>query len=317
MRVLITGAFGFAGRHLIRELLRANHEVAALDLAAPPNEFSDITAYTGDIQDPALCEMVVADARPDACVHLSAITFVPDAWLDIRNVFSINLVGTINVLEAFRNAASGSRILLASSAEVYGSSPKSYPLTECAPLNPGNPYAVSKAAADLTTLLYARRHGMQTITARPANHIGPGQSSNFVAPSLARQVSAITEGKAPPTIRVGNLQSKRDFTDVRDVARAYRLLLERGRTAQAYNIASGATMTIHRLLDELCAIAGVELETRIDPDLFRPAEEPPALDISRIVGDVGWEPRIPLATTLRDIMTDSEQTTGREPDWSN
>ncbi len=302
MRVLITGAFGFVGRHLIREMLMAGHEVLAFDMAEPPGEFSDIATIKGDIRDAAEVERAVADRAPDACAHLSGIAFVPNGWLEIRNVFEVNLMGTINVLEAFRKQAPAAHILAISSSEVYGHEPRGRKLTEEDLLDPGNPYAIAKAASDLTVLSYAREHGMLALTARPSNHTGPGQSPDFVAPSLARQIAAIALGKAPPVIKAGNLDSRRDFTDVRDVARAYRLLLEKGRGGRAYNIASGKPVSIRDLFDEFCVIAGVRPEIETDSARLRSAEERPVLDTARICGDTGWRPEIPLSKTLRDIL---------------
>lgn len=303
MHVLITGAFGFAGQHLIRELLRHNHEIIAFDLDSTLGHLRDVRTYAGDIQDFDVVERVVAGVQPDACIHLSAITFVPEGWINIKSMFSVNLTGTLNILEAFRKHAPDARILVISSAEVYGHNPRNHLVTEDDLFNPDNPYAISKAAADLTTLSYTRQHGMHTMTARPGNHIGPGQSSGFVVASLAEQLTAIVQGRARPVLQVGNLQSKRDFTDVRDVVRAYRLLIESGKAGEAYNIASSRAMIVRALLDDLCSIAGIHPHIEIDPNRFRQAEDRPLLDITRIGKDVGWRPEIPLSRTLQDIMT--------------
>jgi GDP-4-dehydro-6-deoxy-D-mannose reductase len=306
MRVLITGAFGFVGKHLLREMLAAGHEVSVFDMAEAPPEFSGIKAVKGDIRDAAATDRAVADAAPDACVHLSGIAFVPNGWVKIRNVFDVNLSGTINLLEAFRKRFPSARILSISSSEVYGHAPRDHALTEDDLLNPGNPYAISKAAADLTVLSYAREHGIPAMTARPSNHTGPGQSPDFVVPSLARQIAAIALRKAPPVITAGNLDSRRDFTDVRDVARAYRLLIEKGHGGMAYNIASGAPVAIRQLFDGLCDIAGVRPEIETDSARLRSADERPALDTARIRDNAGWRPDIPLSRTLRDIIADFE-----------
>ncbi len=287
---------------MIRELLRAGHEAVVFDIADPPPEFAAIRTHKGDIRDAKGVEDVVEEARPGACVHLSGIAFVPEGWIEIRNVFEVNLAGTINILEAFRKKAPDARFLAISSSEVYGHDPRNHRLTEEDLLNPDNPYAISKAAADLTVLSYAKQHNMPAMTARPSNHIGPGQSPNFVAPSLARQIAAIALGKAPPVIKAGNLDSRRDFTDVRDVARAYRLLIEKGHGGNAYNIASGAPTAIQHLFEELCAIAGIRPEIATDSARLRSSEKRPTLDTSRILDDTGWHPEIPLSQTLRDII---------------
>ena len=303
MRVLITGAGGFVGQHLIRELLRNGHEVIAFDLEFAGNPSCPFKTVTGDIQDAETVHHLVSSACPDACIHLSAISFIPDGWMHIENMFSVNLTGTLHLLEGFRKAAPEARILVVSSVEVYGRAMTTHLIREDDPLNPDNLYAISKAAADRTTLLYASHYGMNTITARPCNHIGPGQSSRFVVASFAEQLTAIALGKAQPILRVGNLDSKRDFIDVRDVARAYRLLIEKGEVGQAYNIASGQAITIRTILDQLCAIAGIHPDIEVDQHLFRPQESHPLLDTTRIETDVHWEPQIQLADTLRDIMS--------------
>ncbi|MFC1461080.1 GDP-mannose 4,6-dehydratase [Verrucomicrobiota bacterium] len=305
MRVLVTGSAGFAGPHLIRELLDHDHEVVAFDLNPKAGHLRDIKTFAGDIQDSDIVDRVVAEVRPDACIHLSAISFVPEGWANIRSMFSVNLTGTLNVLEAFRKSAPEARVLVISSAEVYGSNQRNDLVTEDDAVNPDNPYAISKAAADSVTLLYAHEYSMHTMTARPGNHIGPGQSSRFVVASFAGQLSAVASGQDGP-VRVGNLDSRRDFTDVRDVARAYRLLIEKGKAGQAYNIASGRTVMVRAVFDELCAIAGVRPDIEIDPALFRPARERALLDIKKIAADVGWRPEVPLSDTLRDIMADQQ-----------
>jgi GDP-4-dehydro-6-deoxy-D-mannose reductase len=246
----------------------------------------------------------VAELKPDGCIHLAGIAFVPQGWSDPDLVFAVNLGGSVNILEALRAEAASARVLVVTSAEVYGRRPAPHPLREDAPLEPSNLYAVSKLAADLTALLYARRYGMHVMTARPQNHIGPGQSSQFVAQSFAEQLAALKEQPGEPVIRVGNLDSCRDFTDVRDVARAYRRLLEDGRSGEAYNIASGRGVRVRELLDHLCTESGVTPRIETDPDRYRPTDDPPMLDITKIREHTGWQPEIALSQTLKDVYAD-------------
>jgi GDP-4-dehydro-6-deoxy-D-mannose reductase len=213
----------------------------------------------------------------------------------------INLIGTINLLEAFRLHAPAARILVVTSAEIYGREPAPAPIPETAVPQPANPYAVSKLGADSTARLFARRYDMPIITARPGNHIGPGQSASFVASSFAHQLAAIAQHRQESVMHVGNLDSERDFTDVRDVVRAYRMLLQKGVSGHAYNIASGHRTAIRDILDGLCRTAGLQPEIRVDPERWRPADTLPLLDITRIREQVGWMPRISLAQTLDDI----------------
>jgi GDP-4-dehydro-6-deoxy-D-mannose reductase len=175
-------------------------------------------------------------------------------------------------------------------------------LSEDAALLPENPYAVSKVAADLTTLLYARRYNVPFMTARPANHIGPKQSTDFVVPAFASQVAAIAAGKRDPLMKVGNLESDREFTDVRDVCLAYRLILEKGTPGRAYNIATGRFVKIRFILEELCRQAGVTPKLETDPALFRPTDSQARLDTTRLRTETGWQPRFTLEQTLKDIL---------------
>jgi len=300
MRVLVTGVRGFVGRHLVPELSRHGHTVYGVTL--PGEEpFPPPYGFTCDIRDAESVRQAVRQAAPEACVHLAGIAFVPTGWTNPDLVFSVNLNGTIHLLEALRSEAPGARTLVVTSSEVYGREPSARALTEEAPLNPSNLYAVSKVAADLSSALYARRYGMTVMTARPQNHIGPGQSPNFMSQSFAAQLAAIASGKAPPILRVGNLECLRDFTDVRDVARAYRLLLEGGRAGEAYNIASGKLIPVRTVLDELCGLSGTRPTLQTDPERYRPTDSPPLLSIERIRQRVNWQPEIPLARTLRDI----------------
>jgi GDP-D-mannose dehydratase len=227
---------------------------------------------------------LVRDARPDACLHMAGIAYVPRGWTEPDLVFSVNVEGTIRVLEALRRLAPAARTLVISSAQVYGNTPRGRPLTEDDALEPDNLYGVSKVAADLMALLYARRYGMAVMTARPCNHIGPGQSTDFVVPAFAAQLKAIAAGRREPVMRVGNLESLREFADVRDVARAYRLLLEGGVGGRAYNIATGKLVKIGDLLERLCQVAGVRPAIEVEPKFYRPTDAQPALDTARICG---------------------------------
>ena len=212
------------------------------------------------------------------------------------------MLGTINILETFKEIRPDGRILVVSTGLVYASSGAGKALDEAAPLRPANMYAISKAAADLAALGYAESFGMPVITARPNNHTGPGQSERFVVPGLISRVKAIAGGHSAPVLQVGNMDSERDFCDVRDVARAYRLLIESGQAGLAYNIASCNRVSIREILDDICRLAGVSVETHIDPDRYRPTDYSPLLDTSRIAGDVSWHPEIERAQTLRDML---------------
>ena len=304
MRVLVTGSQGFVGRHLIRELRQAGLKIGAFDLASANGQCSGMDYYQGDIQDQKAVEQAVKHFLPEACIHLSGLAFVPEGWTNTEFLFSVNSIGTIHLLEACRQYAPSTRILAVSSAEVYGRQSADKPVSEDSPLFPDNPYAVSKAAADHMTLLYARQYSMHTMAARPGNHIGPGQSPNFAVSSFAAQLAAIAAKKCPPVIKVGNLDSKRDFTDVRDVVRAYRLLIEKGRPGEAYNIASNRETSLRFILDRLCEITGIKPVIEVVTERYRQPEQRPLINTAKIAKEAGWKPEIDLETTLRDIAAE-------------
>ena len=282
-------------------LRSAGHEAVGSDVGSPAGGTSIYLPM--DVRDPDSIASVLADVAPDAVLHLGGIAFVPLGWTQPQRVFHVNTIGTLNVLDAVRQHRPSARILVVTSAEVYGSHPAPAPLAEDAPYRPDNIYGVAKAAADHAALLYAAHHRLDVMVARPSNHIGAGQSKDFVSSSFASQLAAIAAGGAP-LLRVGNLDQRRDFTDVRDVARAYVLLLERGHAGLAYNIASGHLMPVRDLLDGLCAVAQVRPQVEIDPALFRPDENRPSYDTARIRAHVGWEPEIPLRQTLEAVYAD-------------
>lgn len=310
MRVLVTGAGGFVGRHVVAELAAGGHEVLGMD--QPDVALAGVTrAWSGDLRDAAAVAQIIREASPDGCIHLAGIAYVPLGWTDPARVFSVNATGTLNLLEAFRAEAPRARIVAVTSAEIYGLVTDERPLAEDAPLRPANLYAVSKLAADLSTRLYAERYHMAVVTARPGNHIGPGQSSQFVATGFAEQVAAIAAGRAESVVRVGNLDSRRDFMDVRDVAGGYRRLLEKGRSGAAYNLASGRQITIREILDGLCRLAGISPRIEVEAGRFRPADASPRLDCSAIARETGWAPQWPLEVTLRDILADARRRLGQ------
>ena len=295
MRVLVTGATGFVGRHLRDALRAAGHETIALGgpLDAPP-------AIAVDILDPDAVRRAVDAAAPNAIVHLAGQAFVPQSVADPLGTLAINATGTAHVLEAAR--ACRARVLVISSAEVYGvQRPERMPLDENAVVRPGNAYAASKLAAEAYALAWHRSYGLDTVVARPFNHIGPGQDERFVVASFARQLAAIAAG-APPLMHVGNLEAQRDFLDVRDVVAAYVLLLANGRAGEVYNISSGRPVAIREVLRQLITIARVPVEIRDDPERMRSSDLPILSgDATKLRAETGWEPKYSLAASLRDI----------------
>jgi GDP-4-dehydro-6-deoxy-D-mannose reductase len=290
VRALVTGARGFVGRWLTAHLVESGDDVIAID-------------HEVDITDKEALLAAVVKAAPDVVYHLAALTSVGRSWTDPGEVLRVNATGTLYVLEAARACASPPRVLLISSAEVYGAVPADrLPVNEEAPLAPVTPYAAAKVAAEYLGVQAHLAYGLPVLRARPFNHVGPGQSSGFVVAALAeRIVEARRSGAA--SIQVGNLTPRRDLTDVRDVVRAYRLLAERGVPGEVYNVCSGRDIAIADVAMQLQKLAGTELRLEVDPSLARPVDVPVVRgDPSKLHRATGWEPRISLDRTLRDVL---------------
>lgn len=252
-----------------------------------------------DIRSPEFAEALPHPA-PSAVLHLAASSNVDESFSDPQLCFDINFHGTWNLLRALRKAEFSGRLLYVSSGDCYGTLPDdALPVGEERPLRPRNPYAVSKTAAEALCYQWSQTEGVDVVVARPFNHIGPGQDQRFAIASFCHQVASIEAGKAPAILRTGNLDVTRDFTDVRDVLRAYYALLERGRTGEAYNVASGREVRLGDALDALLAMSGVDAKLEIDDRRKRSSEQRRVVaDIAKIRRDVGWEPRIAFRESL-------------------
>ncbi len=291
MRSLITGGSGFVGKWLAEHLRDLGDEVVAID--------SEV-----DVTDPAGLLSAVSAARPDAIYHLAALTHVGNSWDEPLRVLEVNVIGTAALLAAARECGSDPRILVTSSAEVYGAvtDPALLPLSEESPTAPLSPYAASKLAAEAVVAQAFLGCGQHVITVRPFNHIGPAQSPRFAVSALAKRIVEADRRRAA-TIPVGNLSARRDFTDVRDVVRAYRLLIESGQPGTVYNVCSGRDVSIGGIADVLLDLAGATLGLETDPSLVRPVEVPVLRgDPGRLAGATGWKPEIPLEKTLADVL---------------
>jgi GDP-4-dehydro-6-deoxy-D-mannose reductase len=305
-RVLITGASGFAGGHLVAACLEAGDEVVALSRSgAVPGGGSHglgVELVATDLLDASVTHAAVAAARPDVIYHLAALAHVGRSWAEPGTTLARNQAIDHNVLEAVRSEARDAVLVAVSSGEVYGP-PESLPVDERAPLRPQNPYAVSKATGDLLAGFYADAHGLRVVRPRAFNHAGPGQPPIYALASFTRQVAAGLEaGDKPIRLVTGNPDSRRDFTDVRDVVRAYRLLAETG-VPGIFNVCTGSSASPRELLAALSRAAGVEVEHEIDPALVRAHE---VIEIrgspKRLRESTGWEPQIPLEQTLADTV---------------
>ena len=249
---------------------------------------------------------MIEEVRPDGIVHLAGQSSVHQSWLDPGGTLRTNVLGIVHLLDAARRAALRPAVLVVGSAEEYGPvSEAELPIRETAPLRPASPYAVSKVAQGALALLYGPAGGMRVVLTRTFHHTGPGRGEAFAESSFARQIAEIEHGLRPPVIEVGNLDAVRDFSDVRDVVRAYLLLLEKGEPGQAYNVCSGRGRRIREVLDLLLASSSARVEVRVDAERLRPSDVPAQVgDPSRLRAATGWEPRIPLEETLADLLAD-------------
>lgn len=304
MKALIIGAAGFVGAYLIRELGSAGWEVHATCL---PNETitENCTVHTLDILNKADILSVLDKTAPDVVYHLAAQSSVAVSWKKPQLTAEINVVGTINVLEAVRESEKpNTRLILIGSGEEYGYIREgACPLSESEPLNPGNIYAATKACQGMLGEIYARSYKMDIIMVRAFNHSGPNQSEIFVISDFCRQIAEIEKDMREPVISVGNLSAMRDFTDVRDVVRAYRLLGEKGVSGRVYNIGRGKAVTVRSILDTALSFAKCAIEVKQDPNRMRasdiPIIEP---DVSRILADTGWSAVISMEQTIKDTL---------------
>jgi GDP-4-dehydro-6-deoxy-D-mannose reductase len=293
VRALVTGAAGFVGRHLVSWLQEAGDDVVETD------------RHQGlDILDPDALRSFIADVGPEVVFHLAGQADVGGSWTSPVQTFRINAEGTMNVLLACVEAGVG-RVMAVSSADVYGRvREEDLPIGEDTALRPVSPYGASKAAADLIALQAHLGHDLAVIRTRPFNHLGPGQSDRFVGSALASRI-ARNELDGSEEVPVGNLSPRRDFTDVRDVVRAYRLVAERGAPGAAYNVCSGRDVAIQDLADRLVAMADGPMRLVPDPDLARPVDTPVLRgDPTRLRAATGWQPQIPLDQTLADVLDD-------------
>jgi len=309
-KILITGIDGFAGGYMARLCLEKGAKVYGTTYKGGTTKGIDkirskLELFECDISDAKKVAEIIKKVKPDWIVHLAAQTFVPDSWKDQRRNYDINLFGTINIMEAVRSEEDYKpRILIACAANEYGHISKDdVPITEKTLFNPDNPYAVSKVAADMAAYQYFFSHKLDTIRMRAFSHTGPEQDTRFVASDFAKQIADIEKGKKDPVMKVGNLEAKRDFTDVRDVVRGYWMALEKAKPGNAYNICSGDAMSIQSLLDILLKNSKVKIKVEQDPNRMRPSDLPIIVgSFEKLKKDTGWQPEIGFEQTLKDIL---------------
>ena len=290
VRAVVTGGNGFVGTWLSEHLRACGDEVVSLDREV---EITDVVAVR---------EAVTA-AAPDVLYHLAALTHVGRSWDGPGEVLRVNALGTLNVLEGARACSRVPRVLIVSSAEVYGSVPEyELPIHEGVPLAPVTPYGASKVAAEFLGIQAHLGYGLPVLRVRPFNHVGPGQAAGFVVASLASRIVEARRSGAR-SVPVGNLGARRDLTDVRDVVRAYRLLMEHGEPGEVYNVCSGHDVSISEVASRLLELAGVDLQLEVDPALARPVDVPVLRgDYGKLHEATGWRPEIDFSKTLRDVL---------------
>jgi len=311
MRALITGITGFAGSHLAEYLLAEHPDVQVFGLYRWRSRMENIehlrsrvTLLECDLRDLSSVKAALEKARPDSIFHLAAQSFVPSSWTAPNETLTTNISGQTNLFEAIRAVGLDPVVQIACSSEQYGLVlPDEVPIKETNPLRPLSPYAVSKVAQDYLAYQYFMSYGLRAIRTRGFNHTGPRRGQVFVTSNFCSQVAAIELGLQEPVIRVGNLDAIRDFTDVRDMVRAYWLAVTKGKPGEVYNIASGQGIVIREMLDKIIRMASVEVRIETDPERLRPSDVEILIgDSSKFRADTGWEPRIPFDQTVRDLL---------------
>jgi GDP-4-dehydro-6-deoxy-D-mannose reductase len=309
-RVLVTGVTGFAGSHLVDYMLtRGDSEIYGIQRWRSRTENIEhfagrITMLECDLRDATSTRDTLEKVRPDWIFHLAAQSFVPTSWIAPTESLTTNVLAQVNLFEAVRHLGLKCRIQIACSSEEYGLvHPDELPIRETNPLRPLSPYAVSKVAQDMLGYQYWMSWKLDCVRTRGFNHEGPRRGPVFVASDFAKQIADIEKGRKPAVLSVGNLESRRDFTDVRDMVRAYWLALEKCEPGEVYNICSGHDWSIQKVLDLLLAITKTKIEVRPDPARMRPSDVPVLLgDPSKFQRATGWKPTIPFEQTLRDML---------------
>lgn len=311
MKILITGVTGFVGSHLAEYCLSLDQQVEVIGTCRWRSRRENIehledaiNLYECDLRDASSVKTLLADIQPERIFHLAAQSYVPSSWNSPGETITTNVIGQLNIFEAMRETNSTASIQIAGSSEEYGLvHPEEAPITEENPLRPLSPYAVSKVAQDMLAYQYFQSYGLRVVRTRAFNHTGPRRGDVFVTSNFAKQIAEIEAGQRPPVIHVGDLNPKRDFTDVRDIVRAYWLSLEHCSLGEVYNVASGKAYRIKEVLEILLDNSGQDIEVVEDPERLRPSDVPLLLgDNSRFCKATGWSPEIPFEQTAKDLL---------------
>ncbi len=297
MKVLIFGVSGFVGPYLAREFMEHGYDVVGTDI----KETGAIPFMSANILDAGSVERVIRETVPDMVVNLAAISSVGQSWSIPQTTVSVNVIGALNILEAARHLEKKPKILFVGSSEEYEASNK--PINEKNPLNANNPYGISKMAQERFAEVYRERFNMKIYCVRPFNHTGPGQSDSFVLPSFCKQVAEIEKSGKPGVIKVGNLSARRDFSHVKDIVRAYRMILESDDCETVYNVGSGMAHSLRDILEYILKFSRQEIKVEIDPARFRPVDTPMiCCDNALICKKLGWRPEFSVFDALREMV---------------
>ena len=309
-KILVTGISGFAGNYLARKLLDRGYNkiygtyLSEKSIGSLFGISSQLELFQLDLMDSKTVYEVINKIKPDYVYHLAAIASSVQSFKEPNFVITNNISSQLNLLEAVRKLGLSSRVMVISSAEVYGKvNPVDLPIDENTPLKPANPYAVSKLTQDFMGLQYNIAYNIDIIRVKPFNHIGPGQSEQFSTSAFAKKIAEIEKGKSEPVLSVGNLEAKRDFTNVEDMVWAYILLMEKGKSGDVYNIGSGKAYKMSEILNMMLSFSSAKIKVETDLNLLRPSDNPELIcDNTKIHKVTGWVAKIPLEATLKDIL---------------
>ena len=299
MKALIFGIGGFVGKYLTEELKSHGYEVAGSDVL-PTLDIPDVEYYSGDLLSPDFVSILIQKIQPDAIINLAAISSVGASWKIPQTTIQVNVIGSLNILEAAGKYAKNAKIMFIGSSEEYCE--KDSAINESDPLRGNNPYGISKMSQEQFVSSYRAKFGMKIYYARPFNHTGIGQKDSFVLPSFCKQAAMIEATGEPGEIHVGNLSAKRDFSDVRDIVRAYRMIIESDDDSKIYNVGSGKAFGLDEMLNYIVSLCSVDVKVVVDQERFRPVDTPIVLcDNTAIKKDLGWEPQYSIFDTLKDM----------------
>ncbi len=299
-KALIFGISGFVGDYLAKELINNGYEVTGSDVS-DFNGMSDIDFFKADLLNAEEITNLVLKIKPEVIFNLAAISSVGLSWKIPQATMSVNITGALNIMEAARSCETAPRIMLVGSSEEYA--PSDSPISESSALDSNNPYGISKLTQEKFAEIYRQRYGMKIYCVRPFNHTGVGQKETFVLPSFCKQAAEIEKSGKDGVIRVGNLEAKRDFSDVRDIVRAYRMIIESDDCSKVYNIGSGNAYSLREMLDYIISLGSRKITVEIDPERFRPVDTPYiCCDNSLIKDSLGWKPEFEIFDTLKAMV---------------